>query len=68
MKDLGRTFENVYRQAMAFLFPLIMLALLVLIVASIAQLLGFPQRLVRMLSPTELAYLCGAVWLWRKAA
>lgn len=63
MKDI----DSLARQAAGLVSPLLFLALLVMIVATILQQMGFGIRAIRTPSPADLAYLAGAVWLWRKA-
>lgn len=60
--------NSLVKQITDIVAPLLSLALILLIVGTMLAQLGFPIRAVRALSPTELAYLAGAVWLWRKAA
>lgn len=68
MKDLGQAFDRAQRIAAQVVGPLFSLAVMVLISVALLAAVGFPVRIVRTLPATELAYLAGAVWLWRKAA
>lgn len=68
MNDLAKTVDRIARTVMAVAGPVMSLALIVLIAGTISAQLGFALRGLRVLNPTELAYLCGAVWLWRRAA
>lgn len=68
MKNFAATVEQASRTLIAALGPVFSIVLVVLIAATLTAQLGFRFPLgVRVLNPTELAYLCGAVWLWRKA-
>lgn len=68
MRDIAKTLDAVLRQIMAGWFPVVALGLMWLILVALANALGFGLRGWRAMSPTELAYLAGAVWLLRKAA
>ncbi len=67
MNNLAKSLATAAAGIAAIATPLLDLAVLGLILVAIAAQLGFPQRFARVLAPTELAYLAGAYWLWRKA-
>lgn len=58
--------QQIIAEIAGWLSQFIGLAFLLLMAAAIADHLGLHQSLIRVLNPTEFAYLAGAWWLMRK--
>ena len=58
--------QQILAEIQSWLVQILGLAFLLLIAAAVFDHMGLHQGIIRVLNPTELAYLAGAWWLVRK--